>query len=219
VPRQPSLALTPSTLTRSVYRGKPTTLTITIQNNGLGTANHLGVTLPNLPFMSLASQLSDMNLEPLSNVNITLSLNPTANNSLLQAYVGNFVVYCDQQSISFPFTIQVVSDLYGNLVVEGTKFKDLLLTSFLVIDEFTYYAAGSPKVAGAQASLSDVLGNSVANATSNSSGYMTFINIPEGFYSFWATAENHTQYKDVVYVYPGTNTSYTAFMSRYCTTR
>ncbi len=123
-PVLPSLVINPAALSRSVYRGgNPVYINAQISNTGLGDGHNLRVVLPTLPWINLVSNLKSITLQAGTSLNITLALNPTANNSALAAYVGDIVVAVDEQSVLLPFSFLVVSSLIGSLRVEGMLCK------------------------------------------------------------------------------------------------
>lgn len=51
-----------------------------------------------------------------------------------------------------------------------------------VVDEFTYYANGSPKVSNANVTILDMQGNLFSFRITSSNGTVDFSGVPEGFY-------------------------------------
>src|SRR5690242_8627604 len=104
------------------------------------------------------------------------------NNSVLQAYVGNFLLKSDQQNLLIPFNFIVTSNLFVSLLIQGFFSFFFFFFSFKkVVDEYTYYASGSPKVSDSTVKLFDTQGNLIIFGVTPPNGILNFPNIREGF--------------------------------------
>ncbi len=104
--------------------------------------------------------------------------------------------------IEIPVRVTVQSAATGDLLVYAT-------------DEFTYWAAGEPAVAGAEVTLFE-LGtfNVVAFGTTDADGYALIQGLTEGYYDVQVEAEDHGSFRANVLVDGGTTTEMEAFMTR-----
>lgn len=119
LPYTPELTA-PSQILRTLNRGSLTFLEIPVENNGLVAATFVRLNLPPIPWMSATSQ-TVYRLLPGEKTIFTVQLNPTAQNSVLQPYVGNLVISSHEQNLMINFNFIVVSNLTGSLQVEGTS--------------------------------------------------------------------------------------------------
>src|SRR5689334_4109105 len=88
---------------------------------------------------------------------ITLPLAPDANLTL-GAYDGNLAVNAGNIGVSLPYSFRALSEAKGDLIITA-------------VDEYTYFAEGSPKVAGATVTIRDAVNQqAVANGTTDAAG-------------------------------------------------
>jgi hypothetical protein len=103
--------------------------------NGGRPTGPLSVALPNVPWMAVVTDNPMPSLEPGASATVGLALTPAAD-LVLGPYNGHLYVGNNEVGVNVPFQIRATSDDAGDLKV-------------IVVDEFTYYAEGSPKVEGA----------------------------------------------------------------------
>jgi subtilase family serine protease len=110
---------------------------------------------------------------------VSLVLNPAADLPL-GPYPGNLVLRsANANPLSIPFTFTAISDATGDLQVT-------------VVNEHTYYAEGSPKVADARVSLVDPFSGTVMlTGETDASGGLTLSDVPEGPYELRVSADGH----------------------------
>src|SRR5207247_320346 len=107
-----------------------------------------------------------------------------------------------EASLAIPLLLQVGSDATGELLVTAE-------------DEYTYYAEGSPRLAGAAVVVTDLVrARVVTNAVNAADGRLSLPGLPANYYRGAVTAEQHTPSEQVVYVPPGRQTNVLAFLSR-----
>ncbi|HUS33922.1 MAG TPA: CARDB domain-containing protein [Verrucomicrobiae bacterium] len=200
-PLRPRLIATPSQLGGVMQRGAQTPKAVTIANQGGVPTGSLQIVLPNVPWLSLASPSQLPPLAPGESTVITLLLNPAATLPLGD-YNGTIVVESSNAAMQVPFAFRAVSTARGDLRVTAE-------------DEYTYFAAGSPRLAGANVSVRDALsGQVVASATTDSNGNALLEDLIEAHYLVDVTAADHNSFRQSALVVGGTETNVVAFLSR-----
>lgn len=138
---RPKLVARPATLQAGVLRGKSRTLEFTVANKGGRESGPLYVGLPPVPWMTLASVNPLPSLPSGASHVVTLHLAPPADLPL-GIYHGNLVLAGDRALLCVPYDFRALSEGRGGMLIT-------------VVDEFTYYAEGAPKVAGATVTFRD----------------------------------------------------------------
>lgn len=163
--RLPLLRFTPSSLTENVIRGSQRIIDVELKNEGEVTATNIRA---DLPIDSRLSLVSFSTLNQTSDVQGDLTLSPGET-----AVISLAVTAADATLGEMSGTIAVNSDLtYATLSYRFyiTSVQQLNLT-FLVKDEYTYFAAGAPLVSGAEVRLSNPRrGYSETRFTTNETG-------------------------------------------------
>jgi hypothetical protein len=178
-PLVPNLVANPGSLSRGMLRGAQTLVEFEVTNNGGAASGEVQVLLPpDVPWLKLASEAKIPSIEPGKSVKVMLSLTP-ASNLPLQLYKGAIVLSATRATLNVNYEFRAVSDAVGDMKV-------------LVEDEYTYYSAGSPRVAGAQVTLSDPFDASVVFAgTTGEDGSINISGIKEGTYVLDVRADKH----------------------------
>jgi hypothetical protein len=201
VPKSPELIANPGTLMAGMLRGKVTTVRFEVANVGGAPSGDMQVMLPDVSWMSVSSTPQVPSLQPGTRASVTLELSPPATLGLGR-YEGTIVVGGPMGGVSIPFVFTGVSELHGGLQVS-------------VVDEFTYYAAGSPKVTNAVVTLLDpYTGTNVATATTGPSGEALFPDLPEAYYKLYVRAPKHGDFNATVLVAATRVKTVTAFLPR-----
>ncbi|HYT60145.1 MAG TPA: CARDB domain-containing protein, partial [Haliangiales bacterium] len=201
VPLQPQLVADPSFLARGMLRGTQTILAFDVSNVGGAPSGDLNVLLPNVPWLSLLSAATVPSLRPGEKTTVTLALNPASDLPLIR-YDGVLALAGNQTGLSVPFQFRAVSDAVGDLSVS-------------VLDEYTYFVEGSPKVTNAIVKVKDAItGNEVAGGTTDSTGQVVLTNIREGQYNLEVSATKHAFYRGPVTIVPGMVNHADAFIAR-----
>ena len=95
-----------------------------------------------------------------------------------------------------------ISDLLGDVHVQA-------------VDEFTFFAAGSPKVAGAVVTLTDpATGTVVKTGTTGANGELLLTGVTEGYYQLEARADSHNASRSNILVTASQGTEVSAFLAR-----
>ena len=180
-PPVPQLVVSPTPLLASMVRSNQTLVTCVVSNAGGAASGVVQVQLPNSPpaWLGLVTPALMPPLAPEASAPITFSLAPAAALPL-GPYTGNFgVVDPVSGATSVPFQFTCVSALRGSLQVT-------------VVDEFTYYAVGAPKVTNATVTVIDPYAlTNLASAVTDTNGVAVFTGLPEGYYRVAVQAPHH----------------------------
>ena len=202
-PLRPRLVVTPSTLVAGMARGRQAVVEFKLANEGGVPTGPITVALPAAPWLSLATTNPIPPLAPgeTNATTITLLLTPAADLTL-GAYEGSLALNCSNASLTVPFNFRALSEAKG----------DLLVTA---VDELTYYAVGSPNLAGASVTVRDAVARTnVATGVTGTNGQFFVGQLPEGYYELELTAGRHTTYRQTHLVLAGQPNDVTAFLSR-----
>ncbi|MCB1126245.1 MAG: hypothetical protein KDM81_07100, partial [Verrucomicrobiae bacterium] len=198
---RPKLVARPSSLQAGVLRGKSRALEFSVSNEGGRESGTLNVALPDVPWMSLASVNPIPSLQPGQSNIVTLQLTPSADLPL-GLYTGNLAIASDTTFLSVPYNFRALSDGVGNALIT-------------VVDEYTYYAEGAPKVEGATVTLRDPFTYAVAaQGQTGADGTFQTIDLMEGYYNLEVTAPKHTTTRYSILIEPGNTLEETVFISR-----
>ena len=198
---RPRLVARPDTLRAGLLRGRARTLEFVVSNQGGRESGALNVALPDVPWMSLASENPIPSLAPGASNVVAVLLTPPEDLALGK-YNGSLALAGDDTFLNVPFDFRVMSEGKGALRVE-------------VVDEFTYYAEGAPKVEGATVKVRDPFDYTVvASGVTGADGGFAAGDLREGWYDVDITAPKHTTFHQSVFIEPGATNELTAFLSR-----
>ncbi len=176
------------TMTKGATREFP----VTITNTGAGATGAISVVLPTVAWMRSATPLNMASLEPGESTTLVLSLTPTESMQLNVPQTGTIGINCaNGTGLALPYSFEPVSEVTGTLAVD-------------VCDEYTYYTAEAPHVAGATVTLMHpVTGAVVAQGVTGEDGIFN-AEVPEGYYTLTVTHDTHSSYTETaVLVNPG----------------
>lgn len=180
--RPPSavLAVTPPAIEAGAVLGGITQIVLGITNAGNAASGPIHLSLPDAAWLGSVDHFPLPSLEPGAGTTLTLRLTP-GSDLPLQRYRGELGIVTERAGTRVPFSIRTVSEALGDLEVTAE-------------DEFTYYVAGAPRVAGARVMLLDAFDHSrvVREATTGTNGMATFTGVPEGPYWLRVVATKHT---------------------------
>ncbi len=197
----PHLTLNPSSLSAGMLLGGQALVQVNVTNDGGVETGEVHVDLPSAAWMSLATSQIMPSINPGGTAAIVLSLAPGADLAL-GPYSGTIVAWCDGSSVTLPFTFNAISNRQGDLQVTA-------------VDEYTYYADGSPKVGGATVTVNDTLtGQLIATAITDSTGSVQFHDFTEAYYDIGVSASGHGSFHTQVMVAAAQTQSVTAFLPR-----
>jgi hypothetical protein len=136
-----------------------------------------------------------------SNTVVTVLLTPPADLPLGD-YNGTLVVRGSTAGLSVPYSFPAISDGRGHLQLTAE-------------DEYTYFAAGSPRVTNATVTLSDALsGTPVLTNYTGLDGTVLLSNLTEAYYLVDVRADDHSPFRQSALVGAGMTTNVVAFLSR-----
>ena len=139
----PRLVASTNLVSSGMLRGDQTFVEFEVTNEGGAVAENIEVLLPDAPWLKLASAGTISSLNPGESTKLTLLLTPEADLPLT-LYNGSLVLDAqgNDGDLSVPFGFRAVSEAVGDLRVS-------------VVDDYTFYTEGAPKVTNAKVSLID----------------------------------------------------------------
>jgi len=200
-PLRPRLVALPGNLSASMRVGGQSIVEFDVVNAGGKVSGPITLALPNVPWMSLATTNPMPALAPGETNRVTVLLTPSADLAL-GPYTGNLAANTPGAGVGIPFNFRAVSEAKGDLRIE-------------VVDEFTYYAEGAPKVAGATVTVRDAVdGRVVASGVTDHDGQVKISNLLESMYDIEVAAEKHAPVRVHRSVRAGSVETLQAFLSR-----
>ncbi|MDB6030291.1 MAG: hypothetical protein JWM16_629, partial [Verrucomicrobiales bacterium] len=200
-PQTATLVSDPSVLESGMLRGQRKVIEFEVGNIGGASSGPLNVVAPNVPWFNLNSPSNMPALLPGEVTKLSFTLSPAADLPLTR-YDGTLVLNGLAGSVTIPYRFRALSEGHGDL-------------SITVLDDFTYYAEGAPKVEGATVTLTDPLaGTNVATGITGSNGVVVLTNVMEGSYQMRVSAEKHSSYAAPVQIVSGSTTEKTVFIDR-----
>ena len=201
VPLRARVSAQPGTLLAGVKPGGQAVVEFDLANLGNTPTAPLSVVTPNLSWLHVATSNPLPPLAAGTTNRVTLQLTPAADLPLGD-YNGTLIVQGGGVNLSVPFSFRALSEAKGDLRVT-------------TIDEYTFYAAGSPNLAGAALTVKDaVTGNVLTNGITDTNGQFVVPQLAEGYYEIDATADNHLGFQGTTLVKAGLTNDFQAFLSR-----
>ena len=198
---RPRLVALPDKLMAGMARGRQTVVEFDLVNLGGVETGPLTLSLPNVPWLKSATANPLPDLLPGQTNHVVLLLTPAADLPL-GPYTGNLAVEGTGTGLGIPFDFRALSEAKG----------DLLVTA---VDEYTYYAEGLPKLAGATVTVRDAVSRAVAaNGVTDANGEFLASQLQEAYYEIEVTAEKHTTYRNPHLILAGTVNKIQTFLSR-----
>lgn len=189
---QASLQSNISTIQTTMTKGSTRTYQFTVKNVGKGATGKISVLIPKNNWLSLLTPAELPSMTTGQSTTVTLQFAPGEDMPVNVPVTGTIGVNCENGSgIPLSFNIETVSDRTGTLLVD-------------VCDEYTYYTAEAPHVAGASVTVKHPFTNAViAQGFTNEQGVFTMENLPEGYYSLVVSANKHDVYSNNILIDPG----------------
>ena len=198
VNRAAELVVTPAKISAGMTVGRQTIVRFTVQNTGSLPTGPLEVRLPALDWLSAATPVL-ASIAPGETSSVTLVLNAPANMPLTM-YNGWLVLAGSDVAERVDFAFRAVTEAKGDLRITAT-------------DEYTYHAAGSPRLAGATVEIADPFTGAVVRAgVTDASGSLFVPGLPAGYYNLTVRAEKHLTYSGTFLVNIGAETAVEAFL-------
>jgi hypothetical protein len=163
-----------------------------VVNKGMGSTGDITVSLPQVNWLSSVTPNALPSLGPGDTAVITLKFQPLPEIPFDYPISSNIAINSQNgNSISIPFSFEKVSESSGSVKVTVT-------------DQFTYYTAGAPKVAGAHVQIKNYYtGEMYAEGNTDTSGVFVATGVPEGQHRIVVEKEKHEPYTGTVTVNPG----------------
>jgi len=200
-PLRPRLVAVPGTLSETMVVGGQRIVEFDVVNLGGRESGPIDVLLPAVPWMTVATPQPMASLEPGASNRVALVLLPPADLPL-GAYNGSLAVNGAATGISVPFAFRAISEAKGDLRIEA-------------VTEFTYYAEGAPRLAGASVTVRDSVSQvTVATGTTGEDGFWTAAGLYEGHYDIEVRADKHSTFRRTILLKGGTTNDVLAFLSR-----
>ncbi len=186
-----------TTATKGTYRD----YSFTITNVGAGKTGKITLALPDVEWMSAVTSKEMTSLEQGEATTVILRLSPTEDMQLNVPRTGKIGINCENGTgLSLNYKVEAVSQTTGTLVVD-------------VCDEYTYYTAEAPHLAGAKVVLRHpVTKELVFEGTTGPDGLYK-VELPEGYYQLEVSADKHDTYTNTILVDPGKETPITVDLS------
>ncbi|MCY2963358.1 MAG: Ig-like domain-containing protein, partial [Planctomycetota bacterium] len=190
----------------SVVRGDQRFVSVTVTNNGGVASGPLRLQLPRAGWLSAVTSTSVASLAPGESTVVVIRLTPPGDQALGE-FTGSLVLAGSTPAnsgigIAIPLTIRTVGSAFGGLDIE-------------VVDEFTYYATGSPRVTAAPIVVVDaVSGEPVFHGMSDVSGRLSIPTLREGYYTIRVAPSQHLSKEITVMVEAGRINEATVFCAR-----
>ena len=200
IPQTARLVAAPGQLSTSMLEGSQTVVQFYVANTGGAVSGPVSVVTPNVTWMNVATVNPLPALNPGQSNLVTVVLTP-GTNLALGPYTGTLVVDAGASSVQVPFRFDAVSDAHGGLLVQS-------------VDEYTYFAAGSPPLTNATVTLTDPFTQSmVAIGVTGTNGTLLLPGVMAGTYNLTVTAPQHAQYQGSAVVTAGETNTVQTFLS------
>ncbi len=184
-----------------VTRGGQRVVDITVTNIGGAASSPLNVLMPDAPWIQFLRPSEPVVLAAGQSHTYQLQFAPTAELEL-GTYSASVIVVDGDNGLEIPLTARVLGDSLGALKI-------------IVEDEYTFFTAEAPNLAGARVIITDLLTNSqVLTDITNSTGTIDAPSLVEGYYEIRVEAPQHHPYSSNIRVEAGLQKTLHAFLSR-----
>lgn len=191
-----SLKANITSIQTTMCKGAERNYTFTVTNQGKGHSGPISVVIPDVSWLSLMTPVSIPSLANGESASITLKLAPGNEQAVNVPIYGTIGINCENGTgIPLPYRIETVSEQTGRLLVD-------------VCDEYTYYTAEAPHLAGATVVVKHPYTQAiVAKGVTNDKGVFVVDTLLEGYYTIVVTAVKHDTYTNNILVDPGKTNS------------
>lgn len=161
----------------------------TLHNVGRGPSGAIEFSLP--PYITTLTPAKLPSLDFDESATVVLRFSAPEGMQLSQIMKGTLGINCAEGTgLALPFEFELVSDAVGTLTIDVT-------------DEYTYYTAEAPHVAGATVTIQHPVTNAIiAQGVTDSNGHYT-VQLNEGYYNVTVTEASHDSAAKTVLVDPG----------------
>lgn len=176
--------------------------TVMLINRGAGNTGNISVSLPQVKWLSSVTPLTLGGINTGDTTLVVLKFDALDEVPFNYPINGNINIAAQNgNSFSIPFTFEKKAESNGSVKVA-------------VVNQFTYYSEGQPKVAGAHVVIKNYFtGEVYAEGNTDASGFFNAANIPQGKHRVVVEKEKHLPYDGTVIVNPGETTSLNAFIN------
>ncbi|MFZ4733377.1 MAG: hypothetical protein ACOYK7_12625, partial [Pirellulales bacterium] len=166
----PRIVLDRPELAAGLPRGEQRFVEFTITNAGGAATGPVEIRLPDVPWIRSATGPRIDDIAPGATARVVLQLTPPADLALGE-YRGSIGLVAARSSATLPFRFRGTSAATGDLAL-------------VVVDEFTLYAEGAPRVAGATVTILDALTQQPVGSggTTDAEGRFSAASLAEGMY-------------------------------------
>lgn len=184
-----------TTMTKGVARD----YLLQVSNVGRGETGRLSLSLPSWIELATASEIPSLSQG--DTITLALRMMPTEDMEMNVPVTGQIGINCENgNGVAVALNVTPVSEETGNLVID-------------VVDEYTFYAEGSPHVEGANVLVKHpTTGRVIAQGKTASNGYYS-VELPEGWYTVSINADKHQGYQTTLEVAPGKDTGKQIFLT------
>ncbi|MEM7212550.1 MAG: Ig-like domain-containing protein, partial [Pseudomonadota bacterium] len=172
-------------------------------NTGPVTSEAIDIVLPSattFPWLGLATSETLEPLAPGETVSVTLSLTP-AEDLAIAEYFGTVEIDGGPVDASMPFSFRATSDATGTIQIE-------------ILDEFSFFADGEPRVDDATVTVTDSLSGQVIFESTDVDQMLTLPDVPEGYYDIVVSKDDHETFRSTIKLDAGETEALDAFISR-----
>lgn len=190
-----------SAINSTMIKGASRDYSFTIVNQGKGATGKISLALPDVAWMKAVTPIEMASLNYGETATVVLRLTPTEDMQLNVPMTGRIGINCENgDGIPLNYRIEPVSESTGTLTID-------------VCDEYTYYTAEAPHVAGAQVLVKHpVTGAIVAQGITGADGTYS-VELPEGYYTISVTEGHHNSSTGNILIDPGTINYQEIFLS------
>lgn len=176
--------------------------TVMLINRGAGNTGDIKVSLPQVKWLSSITPLTINGINTGDTTLVVLKFEALEEVPFNYPINGNISIAAQNgNSFSIPFTFEKKAESNGSVKVA-------------VVNQFTYYSEGQPKVAGAHVVIKNYFtGEVYAEGNTDATGFFNAVNIPQGKHRVVVEKEKHLPYDGTVVVNPGETTSLNAFIN------
>ena len=196
------LVFEPLQITSNLARGDSIFFNMTIKNIGSKDSGKIDFQIPSgLDWISVASRRSLDNIAAGDSATVALHFLPPSDLPLNTIH-GSFVLSGATFYETLPFSFNIQSTNLGSI-------------QLIAEDEFTFFSEGKPPLSNATITLTNKLtGIVAASGVTNSAGIINFSGIQEGYYDITASAPEHRQVVETIFISPGPNGNHFIFVPR-----
>lgn len=189
-----NLTVESHSMNTTMVKGQTRDYSFIVTNTGKGNTGKINLSLPE--WMQPLTGSTMTGLKQNDTTTVVLRFVPTSQMQLNVPVTGRIGINCENGNGTYiDYMVTPVSEAKGNLVIDVT-------------DEYTYYTAEAPHLAGARVEVRNPYTNTlVTEGLTNTDGLFTVNNLAEGYYKVTVSADKHDTYQNNILVDPGVITT------------